>query len=103
MPDKKEQKDEKAAATAGRLVVSGRKIERYKTALLVAVQITLMVIVFFQVNYLSYRKHQQRRRHRTAECSKVDKYTAPPEQHAQQRGASQGFLARDQPRQFLLF
>ena len=58
MPDNKEQKHEKAAAKAGRLVASGRKIERYKTALLVAVQITLMVIVFFQVNYLSYRKHQ---------------------------------------------
>ena len=75
MPEKKEQKDEEAAAKGGSFVVSGRKIERYKTALLVAVQITLMVIVFFQVNYLSYRKHQtwdltQNRRFTLSDTSK---------------------------------
>ncbi len=36
---------------------TGRRLERYRTAGLVAVQIALILVVFFQLNYLSCRRH----------------------------------------------
>lgn len=48
---------EKKKDRASKLRSAGRKMERRKTALLVAVQVVLIVIVFFQVNYLSCRRH----------------------------------------------
>ena len=56
---KNEKEIEEGSSCGGwKFIASGRKIERYKAALLVAIQLALMVVVFFQVNYLSYRKHQ---------------------------------------------
>jgi len=37
--------------------LTGRKLERYRTAGLVVAQIVLIMVVFFQLNYLSCRRH----------------------------------------------
>ena len=55
-------KKAKTGAVAGGKVASkvktaGRKIERYRTALLVAAQLLLIGVVFLQLNYLSCRRH----------------------------------------------
>ncbi|MDF1740550.1 MAG: Gldg family protein [Verrucomicrobiales bacterium] len=42
---------------AGKVKTAGRRIERYRTALLVAVQVIFIGIVFLQLNYLSCRRH----------------------------------------------
>lgn len=57
MDKEKKQKPEKKDASASRLTETGRKIERYRTAGLVSIQVILMLVVFFQVNYLSCRRH----------------------------------------------
>lgn len=46
--------EEKAVS---KVKTAGRRIERYRTALLVSVQILFIGIVFFQLNYLSCRRH----------------------------------------------
>lgn len=48
---------EKSSERASKLRSAGRKVERRKTAMLVAAQLILIVVVFFQVNYLSCRRH----------------------------------------------
>jgi len=58
MSKKEKEIEGNSSRKVGNFTASRRKLERYKVALLVAVQITLMIVVFFQVNYLSYRKHQ---------------------------------------------
>jgi hypothetical protein len=49
----------KASSTGGRAVWSGarRRLERGRTAVIVAAQVVLIIVVFFQVNYLSCRRH----------------------------------------------
>ena len=50
-------KSEKAKKRAAKLRSAGRKVERRKTALLVFAQLLLISVIFFQVNYLSCRRH----------------------------------------------
>ena len=45
-----------AEAVSG-ILKAGRRIERYRTAALVVVQIALILVVFAQLNYLSCRRH----------------------------------------------
>jgi len=42
---------------AGSLRSAGRRLERYRAAGLVAVEVVLLLVVFFQVNYLGCRRH----------------------------------------------
>lgn len=43
--------------TASKFSRAGRKLERYRTAGLVVVQVFLILVVFYQLNYLSCRRH----------------------------------------------
>jgi len=43
--------------TGARLLNAGRRIERFRTAALVVVQIVLIFVIFSQLNYLSCRRH----------------------------------------------
>jgi len=46
-----------AAEAGSGILKAGRRIERYRTAALVVVQIVLILVVFAQLNYLSCRRH----------------------------------------------
>lgn len=51
------QKASSSPEEKGALRAAGRRVERYRTAGLVAVQIGIILVIFFQANYLSCRRH----------------------------------------------
>jgi hypothetical protein len=56
----KGKKSEKSAKSSGKgrgFLFAGARLERYRTALLVAIQVALIFTVFLQANYLSCRRH----------------------------------------------
>ena len=59
MAEEKQEPEKKAPSAGGesRLRVHARKMERFRTAGLVAVQLIIVTIIFFQVNNLSCRRH----------------------------------------------
>lgn len=62
MAKKEKQSPKSKASRSGKsggalLSTTGRRLQRYRTAALVAVQAVLIFIVFLQVNYLSCRRH----------------------------------------------
>ncbi len=73
-PDKPKSEERSTTARNGE-VVSTRRIARYRTAILVIVQLVLIGVVFVQLNYLSCRRHQtwdlsQNRRFTLSDTSK---------------------------------